>query len=148
MQESSPSARRTQEDGRTSPSSDGGGSTTSTPERSYMIQLIRDWVKKDNDLRELQKECNKIRNEKKNLTNQLTEFMKSNSIDCFDINGGMILYKKTNTKKPINQKTLIGLLSNYFQNDTTSAVELNKYILENRENVVKEKIVRILAKSS
>jgi hypothetical protein len=37
-------------------------------------------------------------NRKKLLTENLVTVMKSNSIDCFDINGGALIYKKNKVK--------------------------------------------------
>ena len=43
--------------------------------------------------------------------------MKTNKIDCFDINGGALVYKTNKTKKPINGKTLLAALQNYYKTD-------------------------------
>ena len=49
---------------------------------------------------------------------------------------------KKNIKKPITKKNLFGILSNYYQGDVEKATQMNDYILDNREEVVKESIVR------
>ena len=41
-------------------------------------------------------------NKKKVLTTNLMEVMKTNQIDCFDINGGSLVYKTSKIKKPIS----------------------------------------------
>jgi hypothetical protein len=68
--------------------------------------------------------------------------MKSNSIDCFDINGGALIYKKSVVKKPINGKSLMTILQNYYKNQPNVAEELTKHILDNREEKIKETIFR------
>jgi hypothetical protein len=70
------------------------------------------------------------------------EVMRSNGIDAFDINDGQIIYDKRNTKKPITKASLMSTLSSYFQGDVLKAGEINQYILDNREDVVKERIMR------
>jgi hypothetical protein len=85
-------------------------------------------------------------NKKKILSGNLLNVMKSNDIDCFDINGGAIVYKKTKVKKPINGKTLLKTLETYFKNDTPTAQELTKHILDNREEQIKESIRRKIDK--
>ena len=66
--------------------------------------------------------------------------MKQNEIDCFDITGGALVYKKNKTKKPISGKFLYSVLQKYYKEDDTSAQELTKFVLENREESIKESI--------
>lgn len=73
----------------------------------------------------------------------LMNIMKEHKIDCFDINNGQIMYNQKNVKKPITKKILFQLLSNYFKGDTLKATDINEYILSNREEIVKEEIVRV-----
>ena len=101
--------------------------------KEELIKAIREWVKIDNEIRILQKEQIQRKNEKKKISANLMEVMKKNEIDCFDINDGQILYNKRNIKKPVTQKKLVGILSNYFNGDISKATEVNNYILENRE---------------
>jgi hypothetical protein len=68
--------------------------------------------------------------------------MKQNEIEVFRINDGEITYNKRSVKKPITKTALMSILSTYYQGDAAKATEVNNYILENREEVVKEKIVR------
>ena len=111
-------------------------------ETDDLKQFIRDWVKVDNEIRHLQKEQNIRKIEKKILNKRLMEIMKNNHIDNIDLNDGEIIYKTKNVKKPITQKVLLNILSLYFEGDTEKIGELNKYILENRETVVNESIIR------
>jgi hypothetical protein len=111
-------------------------------ETDDLKQFIRDWVKVDNEIRHLQKEQNIRKVEKKRLNTRLMEIMKNNKIDFFDLNDGEIIYKTKNVKKPITQKTLLNILSSFFEGDMGKVGELNKYILENREIVVNESIIR------
>ena len=45
-------------------------------------------------------------------------------------------------KKPITKKMLLNILSRYYNGDSSMANEVNKFILDNREEVVKDVIVR------
>jgi hypothetical protein len=110
--------------------------------KEQLINTIRSWVKVDNDIKKLQKEQNKMKNEKKKLSESLIEIMKKNEIDCFDINDGQIFYTKKNIKKPITKKNLINILSIYYKNDLMKANELNDFILNNREEYIQETITR------
>ena len=66
--------------------------------------------------------------------------MKTNKIDCFDINGGSLIYKTSKIKKPINGKSLLLALQKYYKDDAQTAEELTKHILDNREEKIKETI--------
>jgi hypothetical protein len=110
--------------------------------KEQLVKTIRDWVKIDNEIRGLNKEINTRKTEKKNLSTLLIETMKKNEIDCFDIKDGQICYTKKNIKKPITKKVLMDILSNFYNGDIAKASELNNYIIDNREEVVKETIER------
>ena len=110
--------------------------------KEQLIKTIREWVKLDNDIRKLQKEQLSRKNEKKALSQSLIDIMKRNEIDCFDINDGQICYTKKNVKKPITKKILLDLLAKYYDGDLLKANDINNFILNNREEEVKESIVR------
>ena len=110
--------------------------------KEQLVKTIKDWVKIDNEIRSLNKEINNRKNEKKKLSTLLIETMKKNEIDCFDIKDGQICYTKKNIKKPITKKVLMDILSNFYNGDISKASQLNNYIIENREEVVKETIER------
>ena len=109
--------------------------------KEQLIKTIKDWVKLDNDIKKIQKELNQKKNEKKNISASLMEIMKKNEIDCFDIKNGQICYNKKNIKKPITKKNLLDVLSKYYKGDLLKASEINNFILDNREETIKESIV-------
>ena len=115
--------------------------------KDQLIKTIKEWVKTDNEIRTFQKEVRKKQEEKKKISKNLMDIMVRNEIDCFDIKDGQILYSKKNIKKPITKKNLIGILANYCKGDMEKASEINNFILENREEVVKEEIVRKIKKT-
>jgi hypothetical protein len=115
--------------------------------KDQLIKTIKEWVKIDNEIRAFQKEVRKKQQEKKNISKELMDVMVRNEIDCFDIKDGQIMYSKKNVKKPITQKNLLGILANYCKGDMERASEINNFILENREEVVKEEIVRKIKKT-
>lgn len=110
--------------------------------KELLVKTIKDWVRLDNEVRTLQKEQAIRKTEKKNISTILMDIMKKNEIDCFDINDGKICYAKKNIKKPITKKILFDILEKYCKGDLLKATEINNYIIENREEVVKETIVR------
>lgn len=117
--------------------------------KGELVEIIRKWVQMDNEIRALQKEVNNRKNDKKKISLMLIDTMKNNEIDCFDINNGQIQYTKKNVKKPMTKKVLFDVLSKYYQGDFMKANDMRNYILENREETVKESISRkITSKSS
>jgi hypothetical protein len=110
--------------------------------KNELIQNIKNWITLDNEINQLKKELKDKNTIKKNITINLVENMRNNNIDCFNITGGALIYKKNKIKKPINSKTLLKTIENYYKTDKHLADELTKYILENREIKIKETIKR------
>jgi hypothetical protein len=115
--------------------------------KEQLINCVREWVRIDNEIRLLQKEQAIRKNEKKTISKELMEVMRKNEIDCVDIKDGQIMYTKKNVKKPITKKNLMGILSNFFRGNVEKAAELNEFIMENREETVRESIVRKVYKA-
>jgi hypothetical protein len=114
--------------------------------KEQLVNNIKEWIKIDTEISQLKTEIKDRNQKKKQLTENLVDVMKKNEIDCFDINGGALVYKKSKTKKPINTKLLLSSIQNYYNNDTKTAQELTNFILENREEQVKETIKRKIDK--
>ena len=114
--------------------------------KEQLVNNIKEWIKIDTEIAQFKKEIKERNDKKKLLTENLVTTMKKNQIDCFDINGGSLVYKTSKVKKPINAKTLLTSLQNYYKNDPNVASELTKYVLDNREEQVKETIKRKIDK--
>jgi predicted nucleic acid-binding Zn-ribbon protein len=110
--------------------------------KEQLVNNVKEWIKIDNEINQLKAEIKERNNRKKSLTEQLVVTMKNNSIDCFDINGGALVYKKNTVKKPINGKSLLTALQNYYKSDPEKAEDLTKHILDSRQEQVKETIKR------
>jgi hypothetical protein len=108
--------------------------------KTELINNIKEWIKLDNEIIKM-KATIKEKNTKKNkLTDTLVSVMKTNSIDCFDISGGSLVFKQTKIKKAINKKSLLQALQNYYKNDTEKAEEIVQHVLSNREEKIKDTI--------
>jgi hypothetical protein len=110
--------------------------------KESLIENIREWIKIDGEITQLKTEIKEKKGKKKILTDNLVTVMKSNSIDCFDINGGALIYKKKQVKNQITNKTLLKSLQDYYKQDAKLAEEISKYILDNRGEKTKEEIQR------
>jgi hypothetical protein len=115
--------------------------------KEQLITNIKEWIKYDTEISQLKAEIKDRTNKKKGLTVNLVSIMKSNTIDCFDINGGALVYKQNKVKKPINGKTLLLALQNYYKDQPKIAEDLTKHIMDSREEQVKETIKRKIDKS-
>lgn len=120
--------------------------TSQTATKEELINNIREWIKIDNEILKLKTESKVLVAKKKGLTDSLVRIMKGNSIDCFDINGGALLYKQTKSKKTISGKFLLAELQKYYKDQPELATELTKHLLENREEVIKDEIKRKINK--
>jgi seryl-tRNA synthetase len=116
--------------------------STELQTKDQLIEKIKEWVKIDNEIRTLQTELNKRKENKKKVSTELMNVMKRNEIDVFDIKDGQIIYDKRNVKKPVTKAALMSILSTYYNGDVVKAAEINQYIMDNREEVVREKIIR------
>ena len=114
--------------------------------KEQLVNNIKEWIKVDNEITKLRADIKDCNNKKKELTSSLVEVMKTNKIDCFDINGGALVYKTSKVKKPINGKSLLLALQNYYKNDPNIAEDITKHVLDSREEKVKEVIKRKIDK--
>ena len=62
--------------------------------KEELMNGVKDWVQTDNEISKLKAQIKLLNDQKKTLTTQLLDVMKTNEIDCFDIKGGSINYKK------------------------------------------------------
>ena len=117
-----------------------------TNTKDELIANIKEWIKMDNEITKLKAEVKDKTNKKKELTESLVTIMKGNSIDCFDINGGALVYKKRKTKQSISGKFLLAQLEEYYKEQPELAKEITKKVLDNRGEVIKDEIKRKIDK--
>ena len=110
--------------------------------KDQLVNNIKEWIKMDSEIAQLKTDIKERNNKKKILTENLVTVMKSNKIDCFDINGGALVYKTSKIKKPINGKSLLVALQNYYKSDSKMAEDIAKHVLDSREEQIKETIKR------
>jgi hypothetical protein len=114
--------------------------------KEELITSIKEWLKLDNDIAKAKSDIKEKTSRKKTLTDNLVTIMKSESIDCFDINGGALLYKQKKTKKPISAKYLLEELQKFYKDQPEVATDLTKQILDNRGLTIKDEICRKINK--
>jgi len=116
--------------------------------KELLSQTIKQWIKLDNEIKLLQNEIKGRRKKKNELTNSLVKIMKTNEIDCVDMNEGKILYTQSTIKKSINKNYLLESLEKYFKNNpNVSSDDVVEHILTNRQTNIKEGIRHKLSKN-
>ena len=120
--------------------------TSNKSTKEELIVCIKEWIKIDNDIAKAKSDIKEKTARKKTLTDNLVIIMKTNSIDCFDINGGALLYKQKKTKKPISAKYLLAELQKIYKDQPEVATDLTKQLLDNRGETVKDEICRKINK--
>ena len=114
--------------------------------KDQLVESIKQWINLDNELNDHKKKIKELNINKKTLSVSLLNTMKTNQIECFDIKDGALVYKTNKVKKPINAKTLLTTLKTYYNQTPDKAEELTKYILDNREEQVRESLKRQIYK--
>ena len=75
--------------------------------KEELVNSIKEWIKLETEINTFQKEIKERKVKMKMLTDLLVTVMKKNELECVDIKGGSLLYKKNKSKKPINAKKTI-----------------------------------------
>jgi hypothetical protein len=114
--------------------------------KEQLVQHIKGWMANDNEIRDIQTRLKELKDKRKVFADNLVEIMRKNDIDCFDVNDGKLIYTKTKVKAPLNKTTLAASLIKYFKDDDEQAKELAQFLLESREEKVKESIRRKVQK--
>jgi hypothetical protein len=114
--------------------------------KEELIANIREWIKIDTDINKLSAEVKEKKKTMKLLNDSLINIMKSNSIDCFDINGGALVYKQKKTVKAISRKFLLQELQKYYKEQPDIASDVAKHLLDNREVTIRDEIKRKINK--
>lgn len=109
--------------------------------KDQLVQHIKEWIGVDEEIKSLQKEIKQRKERQKDLTKELMEVMKSNEIECFDLNDGKLVYTKSKTKQTINKKYLMTTLIKCLE-DPKDVEKVTDFILENREEKIRESIRR------
>jgi hypothetical protein len=110
--------------------------------KEQLVSYVKEWVAVDEDMKQLQSVMREKRKKKKELNDVLINIMKQNEIECFNTKNGKLLYSVSKTKKSITKKMLFETLQKYFNNDDDKVNEVASFILENRDECVKETIKR------
>ena len=110
--------------------------------KEELVTHIKEWINVDEELKTLQKEIKLKRLQKKTLTASLVDVMKSNDLDCFDLNSGTLVYTKNKVKSTLSKKVLLNALKEYYGDQSEEIDKLSSHILNSRGESIKEGIVQ------
>ena len=115
--------------------------------KEEVLGVVKQWITLDDEIKQMQKVIREKKNIKKQATEALVTTMKSNEIDCFEIGqGGSLVYTRHKTKKALSKKHLLQSLSAYFKGNGEQVKELSKFIMNSREENIRENIRRKMPK--
>jgi hypothetical protein len=113
--------------------------------KDQLINHVKQWIILDEEIRALQKQVKERKIKQKDLSIQLMDVMKSNTIDCFDLSDGKLFYTRSKVKQPINKKLLLTALTKYFNKDE-DIEKVTNHIMDSRSEKIKENIKRKIDK--
>ena len=109
--------------------------------REEIVKHIKSWMQADDEIKQLQKAIKEKKEIKKDAADVLINVMKENELESFDLKEGKLVHAQRKTKQSISKKFLQETLATYFKEDS-KAEEMTNYILEQREERIKDELKR------
>ena len=101
---------------------------------------IKEWLLCDVEIATKRQEIKALQTKKLQASSDLLQTMKTHNLDEIDTNNGRIIYKKSKIKKAISTKFLTTILQDYYDKNVDEADAVTHFILQNREEHVKESL--------
>lgn len=111
------------------------------------VQKIQEWVRLDNQIMRMKEESSDFTDKKRELEEEIISFVTTKKLENLTINisDGAIKFSTTNSKAPMNYKSLKPILEKYSQEVAyINTNELLKYINDHLETKSKVSIKRDL----
>ena len=128
------------------PGVEAAGDIQQSVSKEQMVTHIKRWIQYDNEIKKLQDELKTRKELRKQHTHELVEIMKTNDIDCFDVNNGKLIYTKTKIKAPLNKAQMMHALMQFYNNDEVRVRELGDHLMSARQEKINESILRKVTK--
>jgi len=110
-----------------------------TSQTEDIKRILREWVDGEKELKQMKTIVKNKNNAQKGVLKSLANIMKQLNIDSFDTKEGEVNLKQRKTKKALSGKFILTLLNKYLESNTIeSAEEVTKYLLDNREVILKD----------
>ena len=108
--------------------------------KEKLINVIKEWMINDKELKQLQLATKDRREKKKLLTSVLVNEMNKTNIDEYKTQNGKLIKTSQRNKKPISKSYLTTCIDKIFKSNPEEGKKVLQFIDENREIKVKENI--------
>jgi len=115
--------------------------------KEELVELVKQWIDMDVEINKLNKlitniktQIETINKDKKKLTEQLIDVIKSKNTDIV-LGNNILAHKIKKNKKPITKKYLLEQLNLYYKNQPDIAKDVSDQILNNRPVIISEDII-------
>tara|TARA_A100000164_G_C21720363_1_gene682603 strand:- start:170 stop:598 length:429 start_codon:yes stop_codon:yes gene_type:complete len=115
--------------------------------REKLKKEVRQYIELDDKIKALNKAAKEYRKTKDELSTSILETMKKFEINDMNIKSGKLTYNERTHKKPLNKKNLLSGLTLYFREDVDKAKDCSEFVLDNRDDVSKVSLKRIVNKN-
>jgi 3-methyladenine DNA glycosylase/8-oxoguanine DNA glycosylase len=100
---------------------------------SLELNIIREWIDAEAQIKELVKEVRKLREKKTQITEELIRVMSEKNVDCINLlNERKLVHTKNKVKCAISKRSLMLTLSKYFK-DEDDATNIIDHIMSTRD---------------
>lgn len=110
---------------------------------------IKNWVKLDNEIKQLSSEMKNLRLQKENHSENILNHVKENNLEhaVIKIGDGKLKFVDTNSPQPLTYKFICECLCEYFENDNDIVMELICHIKSKRIIKKSKEIKRYIVSS-
>ena len=95
------------------------------------VEVVKSWVKLDDEIKKRNEEIKDFKTEKKEYEIFILEYMEKINESVINISDGKLRRNKSSTKPPLKQEFIQNALLDITK-DSVKAMEITKYILDNR----------------
>lgn len=104
-------------------------------------EMVKNWVKIDNQIRELTKKMADLKKDKKEYEDFVLEYMETEDIPVLDITDGKLRRNKSNTKTGLTPQHIQACLYE-MTNDSAKALKITTAIMDKRPSVERVNLKR------
>lgn len=127
--------------------SDSDNEEVSAEVTEEFVEVVKSWVTIDDEIRKKTAEIKELKNERKEFETFILEYMGKINENVISISDGKLRRNKSNTKGGLKQETIQSALLDITQ-DTSKAMEMTKYIMENRPTTERVNLKRTKNRAS
>ena len=95
------------------------------------VEVVKSWVKLDDEIKKKNEDIKDLKTEKKEYEIFILEYMDKINESVINISDGKLRRNKSSTKPPLKQEFIQNALLDITK-DSVKAMEITKYILDNR----------------